>query len=284
MSVRKRVHAVLEGPEEAGLSQAFDRAMATLIFLNVVAVALETVKAVHDPYQHLLHAFDLASVAVFSVEYALRVWACVEDPRYARPVRGRLRFALSPLALIDLVAIVPFYMPVVFPFDLRELRLVRLLRFMKMSRHSRAMRTVIAVLRRKREELASAVTIVSVLLVVVSSLMYFIEHEAQPEVFSSIPSAMWWGVTALSTIGYGDALPITTLGKFFGGIVALLGVGLFALPAGILASGFSEEVARRRSGRGDICPYCGGPLPHEPDEPRAARATRRERERERVGA
>jgi voltage-gated potassium channel len=163
------------------------------------------------------------------------------------------------MALIDLIAILPFYLPMLLPIDLRfmrAIRLVRLLRVFKLSRYSNAFSTLYNVLRAKKEDLFITAFLVSVLLVVASSLMYFIENKGQPEVFSSIPASLWWGVATLSTVGYGDAYPVTVLGKFLGAIIALLGIGMFALPAGILGSGFVEEIQKKKASS-KICPHCG---------------------------
>ena len=205
-------------------------------------------------------------MTVFTVEYVLRLWTCTMHREFSRVVVGRARFALTPLALVDLIAILPFYLPMILPFDLRFiriLRLVRLLRLLKMGRYLESMRTLGRVFTSKKEELIIAISIVSILLVLASSVMYFLEYEAQPEAFSSIPAAMWWGVATLTTVGYGDVYPVTPLGKVLGGIIAITGIGIFALPAGILASGFAEEIQERR-GKGRLCPHCGQDIDKAP--------------------
>lgn len=248
-------------------SRLFDLSLMILIILNVVAVILETVEDLFSAYDPLFRAFDLFSVAVFSIEYLLRVWSCTADERYASPVRGRLRYMRTPLAVIDLVAILPFYLPLVF-VDLRfvrAIRLFRLFRLFKMARYSESMRTLGRVLTLKKEELLVSLFTLLILLVFSSSMVYYVEHEAQPEEFSSIPAAMWWGVVTLTTVGYGDVYPITPVGKFIGALVILVGIGMFALPAGILASGFVEEVHNRREEEEGVCevevtvvcPHCG---------------------------
>ena len=161
--------------------------------------------------------------------------------------------------IFDLIAILPFYLPMIMLIDLRfvrVLRLFRLLRVFKLGRYSESLRTLANVLKRKKEELFITIFVVMILLIIASSLMYFIENEAQPEIFSSIPSAMWWGVATLTTVGYGDAYPVTPVGKLLGAVIALLGIGMFALPTGILGSGFVEEMQRKREKR-KICPNCG---------------------------
>jgi voltage-gated potassium channel len=220
-----------------------------LIITNGLAVMLETVKALEIRYSHYFYLFELVSVAVFTLEYLLRLWAITLDPVYKDPLTGRLRYALSPMALTDLAAILPFYLPIALTIDLRLLRLLRLFRIFrlfKMTRYVESMRTFQNVFKAKKSELTLTLVLIFLLLIFASSAMYAVENEAQPDKFSSIPETLWWGVITLTTIGYGDIYPVTPLGKIIGGIIAFLGIGLFALPAGILASGFSEELQKRR--------------------------------------
>lgn len=257
---KRRTHELLERElGESRLDYAVDLFITTLIVCNVCAVMLETVAWIGAPWEFYFRAFEVFSVAVFTAEYVLRVWTCNVDPRYAGAVRGRLRYALSPLPLIDLLAVAPFYLEFL-AFDLRfvrALRLFRLFRLFKLARYAESMRTLGAVLRSRREELLVTLFVVVVLLVFASSAMYHVENEAQPDQFSSIPAAMWWGVTTLTTVGYGDVYPVTTAGRFLGAAIAILGVGLFALPTGILASAFSEELQKKRRREVVICPHCG---------------------------
>ena len=250
--------------DENRAARVFNAAMLTLISLNVLVVILETEPGLYGPHARLFHAFDAASVAVFTLEYLLRLWVCVLDARYASPVKGRVRFALTPLALIDLVAILPFFVPLV-AVDLRFVRAVRLLRLfrlLKMTRYSQSLHTLIEVFRAKKEQLLVTAFAGSIVLVIASSLVYLAEREIQPEAFSSIPSAMWWGVVTLTTVGYGDIYPKTAIGKIIGGLIAVLGIGMFALPAGIIASGFSEKIAQKRAGP-RVCPHCGKEIDDE---------------------
>ncbi|MDD5065472.1 MAG: ion transporter [bacterium] len=259
-----RIFNILEGrdPEDrpARLFQVF---IMSLIILNVLAMILETVQQIWLRYKLYFHIFDVFSVMVFTLEYMLRIWTCPLNKRYKHPIKGRMRFILTPLALVDLLAILPFYLPMIFPFDLKFIRVIRLLRFFrlfKMARYSDAVVTLVNVLKAKKEELGITIFVVFTLLILSSSLMYFIEHSVQPKAFSSIPASMWWGVSTLTTVGYGDVYPQTPMGKLLGAVIAFLGIGIFALPTGILASGFAEEIQKKHAKekkRGGICPHCG---------------------------
>lgn len=261
--LQQRIYELLEvaHPDDTA-SRVTDLFLFVLIALNVVAVIVETVEDLATQYAVVFQYFEVFSVGVFTVEYVLRLWTCVADRRYAHPVTGRLRFAGSWHAIVDVLAILPFYLPMFLPIDLRvirALRFFRLLRFLKLSRYSESMRIFGKVLRSERSELLVALFVAGVLLVLGSSFLYIVEHEAQPDKFSSIPAAMWWGVATLTTVGYGDVAPITPLGRFLGAIVAVMGIGMFALPAGILASGFAREMNKRRD-EPEVCPHCGEPI------------------------
>ena len=258
--VKRRTYELLESNVgDTRLDRVVDRFIMALIVLNVGAVLVETVEEISAPLSHYFRAFEIFSVVVFTAEYLLRLWSCTSDPRYAGRLRGRLRYATSPMALVDLLAIMPFYLEF-FAVDLRfvrSLRLFRLFRAFKLARYSASMRTLGNVLRSKREELLVTLFVVLIMLVFASSAMYYAEHDAQPDKFASIPGSMWWGVATLTTVGYGDVFPITPVGKVLGAMIAVLGVGLFALPTGILASGFAEEIQRTKKKEATICPHCG---------------------------
>ena len=246
--LRRRIYEILDSPlDHEPLNRIVDIILVLLIALNVGAVILETVESVGRTYEDFFFAFELFSVFVFTVEYGLRMWVCVERPQTIpmKPSRARLRHMLTPLALIDLMAIAPFYLATFVGIDLRFMRVFRLLRILKLTRHSAALSMVGSVLYAERRALTASVTVMLVLLVFTSGLMYFAERAAQPEAFASIPHAMWWGVATLTTVGFGDVTPITPIGKILGAIAMLMGVGMFAMPAGILASGFAQEIKSR---------------------------------------
>jgi voltage-gated potassium channel len=260
LDIKTRIYGILEPGDDD--SKYFDPFIMGLIFLNVAAVVLETVDWLYLRYASIFNAFEIFSVAVFTVEYILRVWSCTAKPEFKDPVQGRLRFMRTPLAIIDLMVVLPFYLPLLFP-DLRfmrALRLFRLFRVLKLARYSSSLQTFADVLKLKKEELLLMLFAITILLVVSSSLMYDAEHEAQPDAFASIPAAMWWGIVTLATVGYGDVYPVTPWGKLIGSIVVILGIGLFALPTGVLASGFAEVLAKRKEEQKMermICPHCG---------------------------
>lgn len=257
-AIRAWVWDIMDGqgvPSRA--ERRFQIFILSLIALNVLAVCLETVKPLHDAWESGFELFDITSVGVFSIEYVIRFWASSSNPEFAG-WKGRFRYLLSPLSLIDLLAVAPFYLPI-FGFDLRivrTFRFLRILRAAKLGRYSRAVRTLGKVVGAKRDELIATFLIVMLLLVVASSFMFFIEHDAQPEKFSSIPETMWWAVATLTTVGYGDIYPITPLGKTLAALIAILGIGLFALPTGILGAGFVEEMQAHRRETW-ACPNCG---------------------------
>jgi len=247
---QERAYQLLEGPAEGDLPRKIVIAfLFILISLSVVIVFLETESEFYAAYGDTLMAITLFAVAVFSVEYLLRLWVCTLNPAYADPVRGRLRYMVSPLAIFDLVAILPFYIPLVLPMDLLVLRLFRLTRVftvLKLGRFSNAWDSLTYTVRSRKEELVISAVLIFIILAVSSTVMYYIENPAQPQKFSSIPHTMWWGVVTLSTVGYGDMYPITPLGKFVGALVAISGIALFALPAGIIAAGLVESLHHRK--------------------------------------
>jgi len=258
-TIKKKIFDMVDSSYDAeDSSRYFNVVMLVLILLNVTAAILETDANLYSDFKTIFDTFEVVSVGLFTIEYLFRIWSITEDPKYPKPISGRLRFALSPLMLIDLIAILPFYIPI-WGMDLRMIRVVRLVRMfrlMKMWRYSKSLSLIQKVIKTKKEELSITLLLGGVLLIIASSLLYYIEHDAQPDKFSSIPAAMWWGVVTLTTVGYGDVFPITSLGKIVGACISILGIGLFALPAGIIASGFASEL-QNSSHQIRICPHCG---------------------------
>jgi len=235
--------------------------IATLIGINVIAIVLESVRAISDHLHPVFLAIEYISVGIFTFEYLLRLWAAPGDPRYARPVIGRIRYAFSFFALIDLLAILPFFLPALISIDLRfirGLRLLRLMRVLKLGRYSSSLAMLARVYRSKRDDILVSLFVILLVLLLSSSLMFYLEHEAQPETFPNIPAALWWGVATLTTVGYGDIYPTTVLGKLCASVISLLGIGVVALPSSLLVAGFIEELQARKLHR--TCPHCGGDL------------------------
>lgn len=267
-SLKERVWEIVDASESEDKPSKeldyFDIFILVLILLNAAAVILETVDSIERPFRIYFVWFEIFSVIVFTIEYIVRIWACTSQPQYSGPFWGRIRFMLTPLAIIDLLAILPFYLTFI-AFDLRfirTLRVFRLLRLMKLVRYSASIALFGKVLKNRREELIVTASIVLVMMVMAASLMYFAEHEAQPENFPDIPSAMWWAIVTLTTVGYGDVFPVTILGKILAAVIAILGIGMFALPTGILGASFVEELENQRMKKNGIkkertCPRCG---------------------------
>lgn len=251
--VKHKIHAAFYGSHSGRASLKLQLAISTLIVLNVLAVVLETVDMIRMPCTRAFRLFEMVSVAIFSAEYLARVWVADLTPRFQHPVAGRIRYMFTPMALIDFLSILPFLLSLV-GVDLRVLRLVRLLRLLKLTRYSKAMSTLAGAIRSSKEELVMILILMGMLLLISATLIYFAEHEAQPDAFSSIPASLWWAVVTLATIGYGDVYPITIAGKIIAGVAAIFGIGMFALPGGIIAS---ELI--RNSGMKDTptCPHCG---------------------------
>jgi voltage-gated potassium channel len=264
--IKKDIHILLH-PElgETKWDKIFNAFIIVLIVLNVIAVILETVQPIHDAYREFFRVFDLISIIIFSIEYLLRLWSCNHEPRYKHSIYGRLKYMVSPGALIDLLAILPFYIHVFVGLDLRVLRVLRLLRFLRLFRltaYTRSAKLIRNVFARRANELKISFTLILFLIIIASSLLYFAEHNAQPKVFSSIPASIWWAVVTITSVGYGDMVPITMLGKVLTGMITLSGLALLALPAGILTAGFLEEFRKLKEKKAHVCPHCGNDLGH----------------------
>ena len=263
---KKNVHILLH-PElgDSKWDKTINGFIIILIILNVIAVILETVPSIHDPYTEFFRIFDLLSVIIFTIEYLLRVWSCTHHPKYSHPVYGRLKYMISTDGIIDLLAILPFYFHVVIGLDLRVLRILRLLRFLRLFRltaYMKSAKMVRSVFVNTASELKLSMVLIGFLLIISACLLYFAEHLAQPKVFSSIPATIWWAIVTITTVGYGDMVPITILGKILTGIIAFAGFGLLALPAGIITAGFLEEMRKLKTKKIHTCPHCGKPLDH----------------------
>ncbi len=258
--LRKRVYWWLERPDRAATGPwVLELALIALITLNVAAVILETVDSIYDRWWVALNLFESLSLFVFVVEYAARLWVATENPNY----KTRASWAVSPIAIIDLLAILPALLYLLFPVDLRLLRTFRMLRLLKLTRYSPALGMLLAVFEEEAGAFFAGFFILMVMLIFAASGAWLAEHEAQPEAFGSIPAAMWWAMATLTTVGYGDVTPVTVAGKIFGAAITVIGIGMAALPAGIIASGLNDQLHRRRASLerefrkalvdGDIC-------------------------------
>ena len=254
-SIRLKTHLILDVAQpDDRLGRAVDLGLITLITLNVISVIIETMPNLDPALLPWFNGFEIFSVLVFTVEYVMRVWSSIETRENdgKHPVFSRLRYMLTPMALIDLIVITPFYLSFVFSIDLRMLRVLRLLRVFKLTRYSSSMSMLLAVLKDEARAIGAALFVLMLLVVMTASLTYLFEHAAQPEAFSSIPAAMWWAVITMTTVGYGDMVPITVMGKIMGAIISVIGIGMVALPAGLLASGFVNELHRRKREFSDV--------------------------------
>ena len=236
-----------EGRTDSWARTAVKVFLGVVIIGSVAAVATETLPALARRADAFFALIERIVVTVLTVEYVLRFWVAPQDPRTGpgRPWRARLRYALSPLGVIDLLAILPFYVDWLLPGDPDWLRVLRLFRLLKLARYTPALSLFAAVLRNERRLLLATLWVIVVLLMFEAAVMFALERHAQPTVFASIPHAMWWAIVTIATVGYGDMVPVTPLGKLFGGLVMVLGIALFAVPAGILASGFAAELRKR---------------------------------------
>ena len=247
-SLRKRIWEILEkGNSNDKVSFYTDIFLISLIVFNIIAVLLETVDSIYSKYTLEFLIFERFSTVIFLVEYILRIWVCVEEKIKNNKLITRLKYASTWPAIIDLLAVLSGLLPMIFEVDLRILRALRMLRLLKFSRYFKVMNLLLGVLREEKQSFLAAMFLLTIAMLVASTGIYIFEKDAQPDKFSSIPAAMWWAIATLTTIGYGDVTPVTGMGKFFGAIIAIIGIGVVALPSGILASGFTDQLKRRQA-------------------------------------
>ncbi len=246
--LRERLHEILDVADYSDVvSRIFDIFIISLIVVNIVSVILESMDSIYSRFGSYLDLLQTVSIGIFSVEYVLRVWVCRFHPSglYKHPIMGRFRYMLSPLMIIDLIVILPFYLVSSLAVDFRILRLFRLLIFLRIIHSSRPLQILLAVVRREWKTLLALFLVMASLLLTSASFIYFIERNTQPEAFASIPHALWWAMATLTTIGYGDIVPVTAGGKIFGVFIMFIGIGSFAIPTGMLVSSFSQEIKRK---------------------------------------
>ena len=249
LNLRTRCWELLEpGSEKDSLSKKVDIFLLLLISLNVFSVILETVDQLYNKYEKVFLYFEIFSVLIFTIEYFLRIWSCVSEKKFGKNnLNKRIRFVFTFSAIIDLIAILPSLIALIYPsVDLRFIRALRIVRLLKFSRYSSSINSLLSVLWDQRRSFGAAFFILFIALIIASSGMYLVEKDVQPDKFGSIPDAMWWAVVTLTTVGYGDVTPITSVGRIFGSIIIILGIGTVALPSGILAAAFSDFQRRNQ--------------------------------------
>lgn len=231
---------------ETLFSRCINYFLIVLISGNVVAVLLESVNEIYNAYHVYFKIFESLSIVIFTAEYVLRFWSVVEKNPLESNSKQRWRYITSGAAIIDLLAILPAYINLFVHIDLRFLRVLRLLRLLKLTRYFVSLQILLRVIEREKGSFQAVIFILLIMIVMAAAGIYVVESRAQPNVFSSIPASMWWAVDTLTTVGYGDVTPITPLGRFLGALITILGVGLAALPAGILATGLANELEQRK--------------------------------------
>lgn len=262
--IKQRTFEILQTADDGDkASKTFDIFIISLIIINVIMVIADTFQLPKN-IQNISRIIEIISVIIFSIEYILRVWT--SDLIYPKKsiAKARIKYIFSFMALIDLLAILPFYLPMFISIDLRvlrALRIIRLFRLFKINRYTTALNTIGQVFKNKASQLISSMIVVFLLMLIASVLMYNAEHEAQPEQFTNVFQAMWWAVATLTTVGYGDIYPVTAVGKTLSAVIAILGIGMVAVPTGIISAGFSEVINKSENNAEDdpktYCPYCG---------------------------
>ncbi len=246
--LKKKVADLLDDENTSLASRVVDGFIIFTIVLTVVSIILESEPKLNKRFTPIFLAIEYFSVTVFTIEYLLRCWSAPVSRKWGNfpPAEARWRYMSSLHAIIDLLAILPLLLSLL-SIDLRFLRVIRLLRIFKLTRYNSAMNTLLSVIKHEAKAFSSVLFVLVIIMIISSSCIYLLEHKAQPEVFGSILKSMWWSIVTLATVGYGDATPITPLGKLFGGIIMTVGIGLVALPAGLLASAFSEQLHKNKS-------------------------------------
>ncbi len=246
---RQKIHALVFPSEYGGeLHHMFDTFIVIWVIISVLAVILESVHSIHYLLNLEFLILDAIAVSVFTIEYCLRLYCCVEEPGYQKALAGRLKLAKSTSSIIDLLAIAPFFLEVFLHhlFDLRFMRVFRLLRLLKLTRYTGATKSLSQVVAREWPVMAASAFIMLLLVVMTASLGYLFEHEAQPDKFENIPQSIYWAVITLASVGYGDISPVTPAGRAMTIVLALIGIGIFAIPAALLSAAFADQLKSDR--------------------------------------
>ncbi|MBI5540529.1 MAG: ion transporter [Bacteroidia bacterium] len=258
--IRKKIYRLVEkGSHGSKINLIFDYCIMSLIIINVIALILETIPEIKESLKLFLRLIEIISVIIFSIEYILRIYVSNLTYPSSSKIKSAFKFVFSFYGIIDLLAITPFYLPFIIKIDLRFVRILRLMRFFrifKINRYNNSLSLIYSVIKEKKSELAMTGFVALLILFIASFLMYYVEGEVQPDKFSNILSCFWWAIATLTTVGYGDVYPITGLGKILSGIIAILGIGLVALPTGLVSAGFMEKIGKKNN-ESKKCPHCG---------------------------
>ena len=256
MSIRNYLFLSLHKPQPTHAAGRFIGYLLTVLILsNCIAVALETVPSIYEPNKNLFALLEAISTGTFVIEYLCRLWVCVEQVRFSKPVIGRISYAIQPLQILDLIVIATFWAPYDFRF-LRIFRITRLLRVLHLDEFDQSFQSISRAIGKRKHLLVVSVVAMLTVAYCFAALLYMVEHSAQPDKFSSIPETIWWAIVTLTTIGYGDITPITSLGKALCAGIVLIGIGVFTLPSAIVTAAILEAGTDRSSS----CPHCGNQL------------------------
>ncbi|MDO5707016.1 MAG: ion transporter [Andreesenia angusta] len=264
MNKKRIFHIIQLGNIEDAESRSFDILIIIAILTNLFIAVFATFD-ISKKYENHIYILEFITIIIFTIEYALRVWTAPLLYPYTKSIKARLKYIFSFSGLVDLFSFIPFYIPkVFFPGGIiafRMLRIVRILRLFRINQYNDSLNVISDVLKKKKTYLLSSIFIILMLMISASVLMYDLEHEAQPDVFTNAFSGFWWASATLLTVGYGDVYPVTTAGRILGIIITFLGVGMVAIPTGILSAGFMQQVSYLQSGDDKIyCPHCGKKL------------------------
>ena len=265
--MKRRVFDIINKAEAGDrASRIFDLGIMALIILSVISIILQSFEDISEKYAAIFSIFESVTVAVFTMEYLLRIWTA--DLLFPNAKHPRLKYLISFMAIIDLLAILPFYLPFL-SADLRFLRMIRLfrlfrlLRVFKFGRYFDALQTIVGVIRESASQLIISIVLCMFVMLFSAIVMYTVENPVQPEQFPNVIASLWWAICTLTTVGYGDVYPVTAIGRFFAAVISLVGIGIIAIPTGIIAAGFSSAIDKKPESKSDpkqYCPYCGHKL------------------------
>lgn len=261
--IKQKIYQLVEkGSHGSKINLFFDYSIMSLIIINIIALVIETIPEIKESWGVFLKQIEIFSVIIFTIEYLMRVYVSSLSHPSSSKTKSAFKFIFSFYGIIDLLAIAPFFLPFLLNIDLRILRLLRLMRFLrifKINRYNHSLSLIYSVIKEKKSELAMTGFVALLTLFIASFLMYHVEGEVQPDKFPNILSCFWWAIATLTTVGYGDVYPITGLGKFLSGVIAILGIGLVALPTGLVSAGFMDKLGKETRIT-KKCPHCGNEL------------------------